>query len=89
MPTLSESIVGLGENERVTCRCIDGRKVTGTTTEIERDQAGVRIEVAQNNEETPAFRIRLNRSPTDWFTPYVERREETGWEQYGQLVNLE
>jgi hypothetical protein len=89
MATLIEDIQSLGENEHLTCRCMDGRRVAGTTEGVERDQAGVRIELCETEGEVPTYRIHLDRSTTDWNPPYVERREGAKWVRYGELVNLE
>lgn len=88
--TLVEDLYNIKQGDKVRARIIDGTVVTGVPSRIERDEAGIQIEVCPFDKDEPQYRIRAHRTPNGWRNPYVERRPiHDEWERYGRLVDLE
>lgn len=87
---LVEDIHEIERGDEVAARLIDGTLVKGRPSRIDRDEAGVRIEVCPYRADDPQYRLRADRTPTGWRNPCIERRPMNGeWERYGRLVDLE
>lgn len=73
------------------CLHVDGdTRIRGKPSRLDRDQAGVRIEVCPYDGDAPQYRVRANRTPTGWLVPRVERRPLGGaWTECGRLVGVE
>ncbi|MFB6117476.1 hypothetical protein [Halosegnis sp.] len=60
--------------------------VVGRLSRIERDQAGVRVEVCPYDGDAPQYRVWAARTPTGWQSPRLERRPLGGeWVACGRL----
>lgn len=70
-------------------RVADGTRIEGRPSRIERDEAGIRIEICPYDGDAPQYRIRADRIPLGWRPPCVQRRPIDGsWSRCGQLVRL-
>lgn len=88
--SLIQDLYGITDGTEVALRIADGTRVVGRPSRIDRDEAGIRIEVCPYNGDAPQYRVRTNRTPNGWRDPYVERRPMNGgWNRFGRLVELE
>lgn len=73
----------------VTFRVPDGQWVTGKPSRLDRDEAGIRLEICPYDGDAPQYRVRAMRTPAGWLDPYVERRyRDREWEHYGSLAAI-
>ena len=67
----------------------DGPTVVGHPSRIDRDEAGIRVEVCPYEGDAPQYRVRAHRTPAGWQPPYVERRSLTeSWTRCGRLADV-
>lgn len=64
-------------------------RITGVPSRVERDEAGIRIEVCPYDGNAPQYRVRAGRTPLGWRRPVVERRRLHGdWDVCGPLTDV-
>ncbi|MFB6126194.1 MAG: hypothetical protein ABEJ79_02690 [Halolamina sp.] len=86
---LIRTLFDVSEDVDLALELADGDRVVGRPSRIDRDQAGIRIEVCPFSGEAPQYRVRANRTPTGWQTPVVERRPLGGdWTRQGALAGV-
>lgn len=67
-----------------------GTRVVGRPSRVDRDEAGIRVEVCPFDGNAPQYRVRARRTPTGWLPPVVEQRLMHGdWRECGPLADLE
>lgn len=85
-----QDLYKISADTEVSLQVTDGTQIVGRPSRIDRDEAGIRIEVCPYDGDAPQYRVRANRTPTGWRNPCVERRPINGeWNQYGQLAGVE
>lgn len=90
MQDLVEQLYAVQPREDVVVETADGARVEGRPSRIDRDEAGIRIEVCPGERNAPQYRVRAERTPHGWRPPRVERRPiGEDWEQVGRLTGLE
>lgn len=71
----------------VLVRVADGSEVVGRPSRIERDEAGIRIELCPHDADAPQYRLRAQRTPDGWQSPVAECRPlEGSWTRCGALL---
>ena len=87
--SLVRSLYAIDATGSVTVSVADGPTVVGHPSRIDRDEAGVRVEVCPYDGDAPQYRVRAHRTPTGWRPPYVERRPLTEpWTRCGRLTDV-
>ncbi|MFB6268887.1 MAG: hypothetical protein ABEH83_03025 [Halobacterium sp.] len=90
MRDLVERLYAVQPREDVAVEAADGTRVEGRPSRIDRDEAGIRIEVCPGDRDAPQYRVRADRTPDGWRAPRVERRPIGGdWERVGRLTAVE
>lgn len=88
--SLIRDLYELTAETEVRLRIDDGTRVVGRPSRIDRDEAGIRIEVCPYDGDAPQYRVRAGRTPTGWRDPRVDRRPMAeDWSRYGRLVKVE
>ncbi|MCD2200094.1 hypothetical protein LPA44_09305 [Halobacterium sp. KA-4] len=89
MVALVEQLYDVRPGDDVVVETDDGTRVAGRPSRIERDEAGVRIELCPGPRNAPQYRVRAVRTPGGWESPRVERRPMGGeWTDCGELAAL-
>ena len=87
--SLVRSLCAVDPADPVAVSVADGPTVVGHPSRIDRDEAGIRVEVCPDDGDAPQYRVRAHRTPTGWQPPYVERRSLTEpWTRCGRLADV-
>lgn len=88
--TLVRSIYAVDVDDAVVLETDDGARIVGRPSRVDRDEAGIRIEVCPFDGDAPQYRVRAQRTPTGWQDPVVEARHLHGdWRECGSLSSLQ
>jgi hypothetical protein len=83
---LARDLYDIEPGAEVWLRIEGGAGVVGRPSRIDRDEAGIRIELCPHSAEAPQYRLHAQRTPTGWRPPVVERRPLHGeWTRCGDL----
>lgn len=91
MTSLTDEVQSFEKGEEIACRVIDGSLIQGQVLRVQRDQAGVHIEICPFDRSEPQYRIQILRTSTGWRKPYLERRgiNDEDWNRYAEVVDFE
>lgn len=85
--TLISTLYAVDTDGEVAVEFAGDARITGVPSRIERDEAGIRIEVCPYDGNDPQYRVRADRTPLGWRQPVVERRPlYGGWDECGPLT---
>lgn len=88
--TLVRSLYAVDTGDEVVLQTDAGTRIVGCPSRVDRDEAGIRLEVCPFDGNAPQYRVRAQRTPTGWRAPVVERRPMHGdWQGCGTLVDLQ
>ncbi|MFC4450254.1 hypothetical protein [Halorussus aquaticus] len=86
---LVERLFDITADDEVTAR-VGGTLIRGRPSRIDRDEAGIRVEICPYDGDDPQYRLSATRTPTGWCEPRAHRRLLDGeWNEYGRLTDLE
>ncbi|MFB6235079.1 MAG: hypothetical protein ABEH81_11445 [Halopenitus sp.] len=88
--TLIATLYAIDADSDVVVETGNADRITGKPSRIERDEAGIRVELCPYDGNAPQYRVRADRTPLGWRDPLVERRRLHGdWNECGRLTDLE
>ncbi|UPV74244.1 hypothetical protein M0R89_17110 [Halorussus limi] len=86
---LVEDLFEITADDEVVAR-VGGTLIRGRPSRIDRDEAGIRVEICPYDGDDPQYRLSAVRTPNGWREPRVHRRPLDGeWEECGRLAELE
>ncbi|WP_430505047.1 hypothetical protein [Haloparvum sp. PAK95] len=87
--SLIATLYAIDVDSEVVVETESGDRITGKPSRIERDEAGVRVELCPYDGNAPQYRVRADRTPLGWRAITVERRPLHGdWSECGRLADL-
>lgn len=87
--SLISTLYAVDADSEVVVEVAADARITGVPSRVERDEAGIRIEVCPYDGNAPQYRVRADRTPLGWRQPVVERRPLHGdWDECGQLTDV-
>jgi len=88
--TLIAMLYAIDAGSDVVVETRNADRIVGKPSRIERDEAGIRVELCPYDGNAPQYRVRADRTPLGWRDPLVERRPLDGdWNECGRLIDLD
>lgn len=87
--SLIATLYAIDADSEVVVETETGDRITGKPSRIERDEAGIRVELCPYDGNAPQYRVRADRTPLGWRDTLVEQRPLDGdWNECGHLTDL-